>query len=159
MSAKLGAINAGKPYSIRAHGACSLLEPQPKFPLVRSIVASRYLSMFSTKSRLIGRSVQSIPGSPRSRYRQVSKRYFPKPVFSTDLRNCLGMIASVSTSALSRGATTPLCFKKFSMGLMVVPLSYIDEFSGHSRRRCHDRTDEMRSPKVSLTPFKISVGG
>ncbi|MMZ66711.1 hypothetical protein D1872_292320 [compost metagenome] len=39
MSAKLGAITLRKPYSSSAQGACSRLEPQPKFSRASSTLA------------------------------------------------------------------------------------------------------------------------
>src|SRR5687768_16078534 len=77
-----------------------------------------------------------IPGSPWSRSPHSSNRFCPKPDRLMDFRNCFGMMASVSTLARSRGATTPLqnsnfftrqmyllfrgCFQSFTAALDVL---------------------------------------
>src|SRR3569833_535268 len=100
MSAKEGAMMHLMPKSSRAQGACSRDEPQPKLgPVHTRTLARRYGSWFSTKSGL---------SLPSSLYRQSLNRAEPKPVRLIVLRNCLGMMASVSTLVRSMGATMPL---------------------------------------------------
>src|SRR6267143_4175078 len=89
MSAKLGAMIALKPKSRRAQGACSREEPQPKFAPATSTLAPEYSGRSSTKL-------------PRAR--QSKNKNGPYPVRSILFKNCLGMIWSVSTSAMSSGA-------------------------------------------------------
>ena len=52
------------PKSSSAQGACSLLDPQPKFSLAINIEPSLYLGIFKTKSGLILLLELSCPGSP-----------------------------------------------------------------------------------------------
>ncbi|MNY73570.1 hypothetical protein D3C86_2123880 [compost metagenome] len=67
MSAKLGAITARKPNWSSAQGACSRLEPQPKFLRAIRMDAPWKRGWFSTKSGLGLRLAGSWPGSPWSR--------------------------------------------------------------------------------------------
>ena len=71
----------------------------PKFRRASKMLAPAASGRFSSKSAL---------SDPSSKYRQSKKRYLPKPVRSIRLRNCLGMIWSVSTLARSIVATTPV---------------------------------------------------
>src|SRR3990170_3051118 len=71
------------------------------------------------KSGFSGRPSLGLSGWPSSRYRQASNRLGPNPERLIDLRNCFGMMASVSTFARSSGATSPLRTVNFSMGLFL----------------------------------------
>src|SRR5690606_3894954 len=62
ISAKLGASTARKPYSSSAQGACSRLEPQPKFSRASSTLAPWERGWLSTKSGFSGRRLLSCPG-------------------------------------------------------------------------------------------------
>ena len=92
MSAKLEEITARNPASSIAHGACSRLDPDPKFGPVIRIDAPAYRGSFNTKSGSL---------------RHSSNRNGPKPVRSIRFRYCAGMIWSVSTSARSNGTAVP----------------------------------------------------
>ena len=61
ISAKLVDIITLNPYSDKAHGACSLLDPDPKFGPATSIDAPSNLGLFKINSGL---------GTPSSRYLQ-----------------------------------------------------------------------------------------
>src|ERR1700761_6576139 len=96
------------PKSSRAHGACSREDPQPKFgPLHTNVFACLYGSLFRTKLEF------SCPvfGS----YRHAWKRALPSPDRLIVLRNCFGMIASVSTFAISIGAAMPFSTVNFGI--------------------------------------------
>ncbi len=99
MSANDGAITAWKPQSSRAHGACSRDDPDPKFGPLTSTVAPRHSGRLSTKSGT---------GSPSASSAQSWNRNGPNPVRSMRLRNCLGMIWSVSTLARGSGTMVPV---------------------------------------------------
>mmetsp|Transcript_63643 Transcript_63643/g.164251 ORF Transcript_63643/g.164251 Transcript_63643/m.164251 type:complete len:204 (+) Transcript_63643:518-1129(+) len=106
MSAKLVEIKHRMPKSLIAHGACSREEPQPKLSPQTMILAWRYASRFSTNS---GSSEPSIL------YRIGKKALLPRPVRLIVLRNCFGMIMSVSTFCMSKGATVPLSVVNLGM--------------------------------------------
>ena len=74
ISAKEGAIKTLNPASYKAHGACSLDEPQPKFSLAKRIDDPLYLESFKTKSGFNALFSQFIPGTPTSKYLHESKR-------------------------------------------------------------------------------------
>src|SRR5713101_103449 len=93
MSANDGARMAWNPYSASAQGACSREEPPPKFEPATRIEAPCAAGRFSSKAG---------SGEPSGRKRQSKNRNSPNPVRSTRLRNCFGMIWSVST--LTRGS-------------------------------------------------------
>src|SRR3712207_3766020 len=78
-----------------AHGACSRLEPLPKFCPASSTTAPSCSGLFITKS-----------GSSR----HPEKRNWPKPVRSMRLRASLGTIWSVSTSSQPSGNALPSTF-------------------------------------------------
>mmetsp|Transcript_24428 Transcript_24428/g.67140 ORF Transcript_24428/g.67140 Transcript_24428/m.67140 type:complete len:268 (+) Transcript_24428:521-1324(+) len=116
MSAKLGAMMQRMPKSLMDHGACSREEPQPKFSMATRTWADLYGSWLRTKS---GFSV-----TPSSSYRSSKKADLPSPVRWIVFKNCLGMMQSVSTFALRRGAaTTPSSFVNFGMPPVVAPPS------------------------------------
>src|SRR5438105_1448590 len=79
--------------------------------------APRYTGAFSSKSGL---------SEPSSRYRQSLNRNSPNPVRSTRFRNCFGIIWSVSTFALSSGATTPVTFVNDSILIPLTPRRKLD---------------------------------
>ena len=108
ISAKLGAIIQRIPNWTSAHTACSRLDPQPKFSRLRRIEAPAYFGMLSEKSGFGWRVALGAASSNGSRYRSASNRLGPKPVRLIDLRNCFGIIRSVSTLARSNGTTSPL---------------------------------------------------
>ena len=54
-------------------------------------------------------------GTPSSKYRQSKNANSPNPVRSMRLRNCFGIIWSVSTLTRFRGATNPVSDVNFSM--------------------------------------------
>ena len=62
MSAKLGAMMARKPYWSMAQGACSRLEPQPKFSRASRMLAPWKRGWLSTKSGLGLRWLSGMPG-------------------------------------------------------------------------------------------------
>src|SRR5690606_15187584 len=75
-------------------------------------------------------------------------------------KNCLGMIASVSTLAASSGTTRPVCWVNFSA--MIVSLfqaANIGEMAGDCRSGGHCRADQMGAPTAALTAFKVTVTG
>src|SRR5690606_22306136 len=78
-----------------------------------------------------------------------------------DLRNCLGMIWSVSTLARSSGQTRPVCwvnaFMSCSSGLD--QFANVNEVTGHCRSCSHGRADQVSTPTGTLTAFEVTVGG
>src|SRR5690348_4749358 len=112
MSAKLGANTTLKPKSSSDHAACSRLEPQPKFAPATRIFAFLYCGLFSTKS---GFSL------PSGLVRISWKSALPRPVRAVVFRNCFGMIMSVSTLIMGRGAATAVSVVNFSMAAKAYP--------------------------------------
>src|ERR1035438_664867 len=74
-----------------------------------------------------------------------------------DLRNCFGMMASVSTLARSRGQTRPsICWK----GFMAVPLlADVDEVAGDGRGDGHLGAHQMGASAGTLAALEVAVGG
>ena len=88
------------PKSFNAQGACSRLDPHPKFsPVDTKIFDCLNGSLLRTKSGF---------SSPPGRYLLDQNRADPSPVLLSVLRNCLGMRRSVSTLGMERGAAIPL---------------------------------------------------
>mmetsp|Transcript_1486 Transcript_1486/g.6500 ORF Transcript_1486/g.6500 Transcript_1486/m.6500 type:complete len:301 (-) Transcript_1486:1289-2191(-) len=114
MSAKLVLMMLRMPKSLMAHGACSRLEPQPKLSPATRIFELRYGSWFSTKS---GRSAPSFSESKRS----SKKAETPRPVRLMVLRNCFGMIMSVSTFWMSSLAAMPFSVVNLSIPALFPP--------------------------------------
>src|SRR5882762_8845367 len=67
------------------------------------------------------------------------------------------MIWSVSTLALSRGATRP--FKTVNASIRSSPLSNVDEVPGYRGRRSHLRAHEMGPAAGALAALEIAVRG
>src|SRR3989338_604315 len=106
-----------------AHTACSGFEPQPKLFRATKIDAPLKRGAFREKSVL---------GFPSAIQRQSKNSCGPNPVREMDLRNCFGMIWSVSTLARSRVATIPLCDLK---DFIDYPRLFCENFLGS----CHLR--------------------
>jgi hypothetical protein len=77
ISEKLGATMQRIPNSLSAHAAASRDEPQPKLSHAIRIEASRYGTLFRTKSGL---------SDPSSKNRMSLKRWAPNPVRLNDLQ-------------------------------------------------------------------------
>src|SRR5437763_11197833 len=78
------------------------------------------------------------------------------------LRNCLGMIWSVSTSARSSGQTMPVTFRNGSMSVPLRPrveLAHVHQVTRDRGGRGHLRADQMRAPALALPPLEVAVGG
>src|SRR5579883_904101 len=87
------------------------------------------------------------------------------------LRNCLGMIWSVSTFTRSSGATIPVCLLNGCMaahptfecllngGRRLIPRSNIHKVAGNGCGGGHLRADEVGAPALALTSLKIAVRG
>src|ERR1700682_5719097 len=149
MSPKLGAMTVRNPYCCSAHGACSRDEPEPKLRPEIKTLAPAYWGLLSTKSGF---------GEPSDSTRESKKRPFSKPVRAMLLRNCLGMIWSVSTSTRSSGATRPVWWVKGSIGVLVeFPISNIDEVPGDRRRRRHRRADQVGATALALPTLEVAV--
>src|SRR3954463_4522738 len=137
MSANDGATIALKPKSSSAQGACSRDEPHPKLrPVARIGFAGRSQSSFS---------------------RQSKKRNSPKPVRSTRLRNCLGMIWSVSTSSRLRTETGPVIVSMAFIGS--APVADVDEVALDGGAPGHLRADEVGAPAAALASLEVAVRG
>ena len=94
------------PKSFNAQGACSREDPHPKFsPLHTRRLECFHGSLLSTKS---GSSSPVLTS-----YRIGQNKAAPRPVRSRVLRNCLGMILSVSMFDSVKGAATPLTMLNF----------------------------------------------
>ena len=136
MSAKLSAMIARKPESraprARARGSTAAEVPPRHEDLVR------------------GRS-QSGPA-------QSKNRYWPKPVRSMRLRNCLGMIWSVSTSSRSRTATRPVMVSMALSG-HGAPLADVDEVALDRGGGGHLRADEVGAGAAALAALEVAVRG
>src|SRR5215212_1339037 len=107
----------------------------------------------------------------------------PKPVRSTRLRNCLGMIWSVSTSLRSSTEIGPAIFEIGSIGLPLtgiqpavvmastgirppgpggfaaLPLADVDEVALDRRRGGHLRRDEVSAAAAPLAALEVAVRG
>ena len=129
MSAKLGAMTARNPASSMAHGACSRLDPLPKFGAGEQDRGAR---------RSAGRSCTK-PGS----LRHSSNRNGPNPVRSIRLRYCAGMIWSVSTSARSIGSAVPR---------MTVTGSMLSSSFAAGRRACRSGRARRSRPRPAGSP-------
>src|ERR1700689_4643932 len=131
MSANDGAMTQRIPKSSSAHGAGSRLDPQPKFSPATRIGALRKGPRFKTKSE---------HSSPFSLWRRSEKSALPSPARLNVFRNCLGMIASLSTLGIPIGAATPFSFSNFSITVLLSHLlgrhrsSQADQNQRRSRR-------------------------
>src|SRR3954462_1857196 len=102
----------------------------------------------------MGRLGRSQPGS----WAQSKKRNSPKPVRSTRLRNCLGMIWSVSTSSRSSTLTGPSMTVMGSMArVLLAPVADVDEVALDRRGGGHLRRDEVRAPAAALAALEVAV--
>src|SRR5216684_3845649 len=146
MSPKLGAMTARKPACCRAHGACSRDEPEPKLRPETRMLAPWYWGLFSTKSGL---------GEPSGSVRQSKNRPASKPVRAMLLRNCLGMIWSVSTSTRSSGATRPVWRVNASIGSAPIPLANVDEVPGDRGGGGHRRAHQVGAAALALATLEI----
>src|SRR2546421_2775071 len=109
--------------------------------------APRYPGAFSSKSGL---------GVPSSRKRQSKKRNSPNPVRSTRLRNCLGMIWSVSTSSRSRALTPPWTIVVGSMsGHLRGPVADVDEAALDGGGGRHLGRDQVGAPAPALAALEV----
>src|SRR3954466_6764611 len=72
------------------------------------------------------------------------------------LRNCLGMIWSVSTSARRSAVTPPEITRT---GSISVPLPDVDEVALDRRRGGHLRGHEVGAPAAALAALEVAVGG
>src|SRR5262249_9387475 len=116
---------------------CSRLEPQPKLrPATRISLTGRFQSGSLAQSK---------------------KRNSPKPVRSTRLRNCLGMIWSVSTSSRLRTGTGPVMVWIARMGS--APVADVDEVALDGGRGGHLRADEVGAPAAPLAALEVAVRG
>src|SRR5215216_6277673 len=118
-----------------AHGACSRLEPLPKFCPASSTTAPSCSGLFITKS-----------GSSR----QLEKRNWPKPVLSIRLRASLGTIWSVSTSSQPSGSALPSIFLTGSIEITRREPSSLGD-GGSRVRLLSDYYLEKRQSAVHLT--------
>src|SRR6266700_1101801 len=85
------------------------------------------------------------------------------------LRNCLGMIWSVSTLSRSSSATIPVWVVKRCMfvsltyacsGLvLVLPVADVDKVAGYGGSSGHGGADQMCASTGALAAFKIPVAG
>src|SRR4051812_6916263 len=73
------------------------------------------------------------------------------------LRNCLGTIWSVSTSARSRAVTPPEITRTGSMASL--PLADVDEVALDGRGGGHLGRDEVRSGAPALAALEVAVRG
>src|SRR5208282_4011236 len=148
MSANSDEMTARKPASSSAHTACSRELPQPKFLRATRIDAPWKRDLFSAKSLF------SVPSGFSF---QSTNSPLPIPARTTALRNCLGMIWSVSTLARSSGATIPVKFLNFCIAISLTPLAHVDKMSRYRRRRRHRRTHQMCAAALALTAFEIAI--
>ena len=95
ISAKLELITHVIPKSNNAQGACSLEEPHPKFFPAIKIFDLLNGVLFKTKSLI---------SLPLSSYLISKNKFLPNPVLLIVLRNCLGIIISVSILTIGKYA-------------------------------------------------------
>src|SRR5215204_6778686 len=90
---------------------------------------------------------------------QSGNRNSPKPVRSTRLRNCLGMIWSVSTSARSSTLTPPETMRIGSMSATSAggPGPDVDETALDGGCGGHLGRDEVGAPAAALAPLEVAV--
>src|SRR6476646_922477 len=128
-------ITQRMPKSRSAHGACSRLEPQPKLSPATSTLALRYAGLLRMKSGF------SLPSSLE---RCSEKSPLPRPVRLMVFKYCFGMIMSVSTLMIFKGAATPSRVVNFSIDALPV-----NEGQGAVvYRECDNRASpqKLRSP-------------
>src|SRR5262252_1936844 len=141
-------MTARKPNCCKAHGACSREDPEPKLrPLTRTL-AAWCSGLFSTKSGF---------GDPSGRNRQSKNRPASKPVRAMLLRNCLGMIWSVSTSTRSSGATRPVWRVNGSIASAPIPLANVDEVAGDRGGGGHRRAHQVRTATFALASLEVAI--
>src|SRR5688500_5719465 len=76
------------------------------------------------------------------------------------LRNCLGMIWSVSTFARSSGATTPVTLVYACISVRSVlrrPGAHVHEVAGDGRRCRHLRAHQVGAPALALPSLEVPV--
>ncbi len=105
MSAKDTATMARMPKSPSAQGACSRLEPQPKFaPETRKPARSKGARLRTKSARLLVVVVA-----------QIVEEGLPRPLLLMVFRNCLGRSASVSMLSRRSGAAVAVTLRKGSI--------------------------------------------
>ncbi len=129
--------------------ACSRLDPQPKFGPTTRKRASRQPARLSTKS---GRSPPD--GSKRKPWNVPSA----SPLRSTPLRNCLGMITSVSILADGSGAAIPVTIENGCMSQHLRHAARIGQMAVDRRCRHHGGTHQVGPASRALAPLKVAVG-
>ena len=134
------------PKSKRAHGACSLDDPHPKFFPVNKIGELLYGSLFNINFCII---------FPFSSYLISKNKLLPSPVLFIVFKNCLGIIMSVSIFIIGRLAGIP--FKILNFFILVFKFSYISQMSFNCGSCGHRRANQMCSSATSLATFKISI--
>src|SRR4051794_37090728 len=75
-----------------------------------------------------------------------------------DFRNCLGMMASVSTFARSSGATKPVCTRNGCMVVSSAEAADVDEVPGDRGRSGHCGAHEVGAAAVALASLEVAVG-
>lgn len=142
-------INARFPSCLRPQRACSRLEPQPKFgPTTRKFAPSQ-AGWFKTNCG---------SGAPDSRNRRSKKTPLSRPARSMPLRNCLGMITSVSMFDARRGAAFPVTISNGCMAYASSDQTNVGQATTDCGRSDHRRTHQMRASGRALTPLEIAVG-
>src|SRR5262249_13463021 len=101
-------------------------------------------------------STKSGTGLPSGVKRQSKNSPASKPVRLMLLRNCLGMIWSVSTSTRSSGATRPEWEVKGCM-CCSIPVANVHEVAGDGGRGGHRRTHQVGTAAFALATFEIAI--
>lgn len=117
--------------------------------------AAQRMAVFSNPGRL---KTQSVFGEP-SRWQRILKNApLANPDLSIPLRNCLGIIWSVSQLSIGNGAATAVSVTNFSM-VFSSKATPIHKLTHHRSGGCHLRAHKVRPCATALTTFKITVGG
>src|SRR6185312_5857858 len=80
------------------------------------------------------------------------------------LRNCFGMIWSVSTLGRSSGAAVEVrtlmgCMLFRLLRIIELPVANVGEVAGDSGCCCHLRADEVSAASTALSAFEVAVAG
>src|SRR5689334_25298079 len=148
MSAKRELMTTLKPQFIRAHTACSRLDPVPKSGPATRTEPSAYTGLLRRKD---------------SSLRQAAKRPSSKPVRVTRLRYSAGMIWSVSTLLRRSGTPTPVWLVNFSMSVAPngdgLQVGWRGQGAADGGRRRDRHGDQVRATTLALAAFEVAVGG
>src|SRR5664279_1703512 len=95
---------------------------------------------------------------PSLSYRTSWKRFRPRPERTRVVRNCFGMMRSVSTLTRSSGAAMPVRVVKGSISGSQ-KATHIGEVARHGGGGGHAGAHQMRAAAAALAAFEVAVAG